>query len=396
MLIELQKRCRAGAICKDLFACLDHGQWDQRVRCCELHLKGFQDSYDLYAQGIIHMQLGALYESKDAPDQALLHYNEAVQVFKIYDRRIAGLALMSLGKAYGSLAWMEKASQSYQESAEILSDLGDPLAEKIGLWQSELGQLLERHRGKALSHRKEGEIWQAQGKWHDAQDAYEKALELFQRLGDNSAIFEIQAKLQEVKRQNEQARAQEAAKNRPTTSVLHKLRLIPLCEGRVAAGMPIIARGKIEKYLTTDICYINDKEFHLRKTWSVRGEPHVDNLNFALLVTGNSMEPVVHDGDCVLVRKVGVEKGDIVVVRVPGSAGEDEVTIKRFYPEKGHIRLSPENEAEKTILIVETDDMEDKVKSDYPELASSDRLLVIVGPESLIEGKVVAVLSPKS
>lgn len=396
ILTELQKRCPEGAICKNLFTCLTRGQWDQMGRCCELRLKGLQNSSDLYAKGAVHMQLGAVYEMKNAPDQALPHYEDAVQLFRICDGRIAGLAQVALGMVYGSIAQMEKASQSYQEGIELLSSLKDPLAETIRIWQSELGQLLERHREKALSHWKEGDIYKVQGKRPEAQDAYNKALVLFQRLDDNSAISAIKAKLQEINQQDAQAQTQESAGARPTPQVYHKIRLIPLCEGRVAAGTPVIALGRINKYVTTDTLCIEDREFYLREIWSVRGEPHVDSFGFAFLVTGRSMEPAIHNGDCVLVRKVDVEKGDIVIARVPGSTGEDEFTVKRFHPEKDHIRLSPDNKEEKTIIIVETEEMGEIVKDCYPDLAPSDRLLIIVGPESLIEGKVVAVLSPKS
>jgi len=456
ILRDLAKRCRADAVCKDLFTCIKSTQWAQMACCCELRLQSFQGSYDLYAQGATHTQLGALYMVKGQPYRALHHCQEAVQVFKICDGRSAGVAMMALGKVYESLGELEKASQFYQQSAEILSGLGDALAKKVSGWRSELGspplqrtaeaqssevldQLcgwreealsyqglggiyqraelyeeaieayeqsvdlflrIQDRRGLALSYKSLGEIYQVKEQRAEARQAYEDSLSLFYRLGDNLAANEILTKLQEVIRQEEQARTQEATKAQPTPPLQHKIRLIPLCKGKVAAGTPVDAPGGIDGYLTTNIFCIDDKEFYLREIFGVRGEPDVSSFNFSLLVTGKSMEPVIHEGDCVLVRKAGlggveVQNGDIVAVRVPGSTEEDEVTLKRFHTEKDHIRLYPENEMEKTIIILETEEKSEQVKGYYPGLVNNDRLLVIVGPEAAIEGKVVAVLSPK-
>jgi SOS-response transcriptional repressor LexA len=362
ILTELQKRCPTGKTCDDLLACFDDGQWEDMIRCCGLRLRGYQDSCDLYAQGAIHTQLGAVYAMQGNSDRALDHYSQAVEIFRICDGRGTGIALMALGKVYESLAELEKASRSYQESIEVLSSLRDPLAGKVREYQSELGRLSRQHVPETTAHQQEGDIY-----GRADQEKYRPA---------------------------QQSRAQEAARLLPSPLAPHRLRVIPLYEGRVAAGIPILVRGRVANYLTTDTFYINDRQFYLRENWSAKREFQVDSLAFALIVTGDSMEPVIHDGDCVLIRKVGVSKGDIVVVRVPGSA-EDEVTVKRFHPEKDHIRLSPENETAKTIIIVETEGMQEKINSYYPRLASTDRLLIIVGPESLIEGKVVAVLSPR-
>ena len=64
--------------------------------------------------------------------------------------------------------------------------------------------------------------------------------------------------------------------------------------------------------------------------------------SFALRVNGDSMiDAGILDGDIVVVRlQQGADNGDIVVALL----GE-EVTVKRFYREKGKIRLQPENPA---------------------------------------------------
>ena len=92
--------------------------------------------------------------------------------------------------------------------------------------------------------------------------------------------------------------------------------------GRVAAGMPVMAAENHEGSLTLDASLIKNQE------------------SFALRVNGDSMiNAGILDGDIVVVRlQQGADNGDIVVALM----GE-EATVKRFYREKGTIRLQPEN-----------------------------------------------------
>ncbi len=73
---------------------------------------------------------------------------------------------------------------------------------------------------------------------------------------------------------------------------------------------------------------------------------------FGLRIMGESMiEAGIHDGDYVFVRqRLEARKGDIVVALVG-----DEATCKRFFPERDHIRLQPENSSMAPILIPKTD-----------------------------------------
>lgn len=72
---------------------------------------------------------------------------------------------------------------------------------------------------------------------------------------------------------------------------------------------------------------------------------------FLLRASGDSMiEAGIDDGDLVLVRHQDhADPGQIVVALI----GEDEATLKRFYPEpsKGIIRLHPENRALDDIIV---------------------------------------------
>ena len=70
---------------------------------------------------------------------------------------------------------------------------------------------------------------------------------------------------------------------------------------------------------------------------------------FTLHVSGESMiNAGIYDGDYVIVQKQSNAKnGDIVVAMTE----ENEATIKRFYKENGHIRLQPENDTMKPIIL---------------------------------------------
>lgn len=104
---------------------------------------------------------------------------------------------------------------------------------------------------------------------------------------------------------------------------------VPLV-GRVAAGRPLLAVEDIED------------------TFPVPGDFLEGGSGFVLRVKGDSMiEDGIKDGDYVIVRRQDVaENGDTVVALV-----EDEATVKRFYRERGRIRLQPANASmEPTIL----------------------------------------------
>lgn len=55
------------------------------------------------------------------------------------------------------------------------------------------------------------------------------------------------------------------------------------------------------------------------------------------------------DGDVVVVEQTPVAQNGEIVVALIG----DEATVKRFYKEKGHFRLQPENDAYEPIIVDE-------------------------------------------
>ena len=106
---------------------------------------------------------------------------------------------------------------------------------------------------------------------------------------------------------------------------------VPLL-GRVAAGNPIEAIENPDEY------------------FSLPNELIPNNTEvFTLLVHGESMiNAGILDKDIVIVKRSKVaNNGEIVVAMT----GENEVTLKRFFKEKNHIRLQPENDHLEPIIL---------------------------------------------
>ena len=101
--------------------------------------------------------------------------------------------------------------------------------------------------------------------------------------------------------------------------------------GKVTAGEPILAIENVEEYFVLpEHMVAHDTVYMLR-------------------VQGNSMiEAGILDGDYVIVRQQAVaNNGDIVVAMTE----DEEATVKRFFKEKNHIRLQPENPDMEPILL---------------------------------------------
>ena len=102
--------------------------------------------------------------------------------------------------------------------------------------------------------------------------------------------------------------------------------------GKVAAGKPIFAVENIENQIEIP--------------------PELFGINtgdmFILNVSGDSMVNAgIFNGDKVIVKKQETaENGEIVVAMV-----DDSATVKRFYNEKGHVRLQPENDFMEPIIV---------------------------------------------
>jgi repressor LexA len=114
----------------------------------------------------------------------------------------------------------------------------------------------------------------------------------------------------------------------PIEPIDHNLISLPLV-GDVAAGVPILAEENIEDTITLPVDIVGD------------------SASFLLSVRGESMiEAGINDGDYLVVREQNTAvNGDIVVALI-----DDGATVKRFYREKDHIRLQPENSSMEPII----------------------------------------------
>src|SRR5262245_32146160 len=103
--------------------------------------------------------------------------------------------------------------------------------------------------------------------------------------------------------------------------------------GQVAAGSPIQALAQEDRLEFNDL-------FGGRN-------------NYVLRVRGQSMiDSHIDDGDYVVIHKQSTAtNGDRVVAMV-----DNEVTLKRFYKEKDHIRLEPDNDKMAPIIVDPTQD----------------------------------------
>jgi repressor LexA len=98
--------------------------------------------------------------------------------------------------------------------------------------------------------------------------------------------------------------------------------------GRVAAGAPIEATQENDRLSFDDL--------------------FGDTDHYALQVHGRSMiEEHIQDGDFVIIRKKeNADNGECVVAMI-----DNEVTLKRFYKDKDHIRLMPANSEMNPIVL---------------------------------------------
>lgn len=101
--------------------------------------------------------------------------------------------------------------------------------------------------------------------------------------------------------------------------------------GKITAGNPITAIEHTEDYYPLPTQMVKDDDVYM------------------LTVQGDSMiEAGIFDGDYVIVRKQSTaNNGEIVVAMTD----DDEATVKRFYKEKNHFRLQPENPSMEPIIL---------------------------------------------
>lgn len=135
-----------------------------------------------------------------------------------------------------------------------------------------------------------------------------------------------------IRRDPSKPRAIEVLYNQDGTEKIKKEMIhIPLV-GRVTAGAPILAEENIEDYFPIPIEYLSSSTKEL----------------FMLEVQGDSMiEAGIHDGDYVIAQKQNYANDRDIVIALT----EDGATVKRFFKEKDHIRLQPENSSMEPFIL---------------------------------------------
>lgn len=107
-------------------------------------------------------------------------------------------------------------------------------------------------------------------------------------------------------------------------------KVVPLpLVGAVRAGAPILAEECIEDVYPFAAEFVGEDDC------------------FMLTVRGDSMKDAgILEGDLLIVRQQDMARNGQIVVALL----EDEATVKRYYMEKDHIRLQPENDAYDPII----------------------------------------------
>ncbi|OBR93600.1 LexA repressor [Clostridium ragsdalei P11] len=133
-----------------------------------------------------------------------------------------------------------------------------------------------------------------------------------------------------IKRDSSKSRTIEIIKKSVPKTTKKELIDIPIV-GTITAGMPILAVENIEDVFPLPIEYVKNK-----------------NQLFILKVQGESMiDAGILDGDMSIIEQTNfAENGDIVAALI-----DNEATLKRFFKEKGHIRLQPENKSMSPIIV---------------------------------------------
>lgn len=101
--------------------------------------------------------------------------------------------------------------------------------------------------------------------------------------------------------------------------------------GKITAGQPILAVENIEETFSIPFNFVRS-----------------NNDLFILKVSGTSMiDAGILDGDFVIIEKKETASNGEIVAALIGN----EATLKRFFKEKDHIRLQPENKTMEPIIV---------------------------------------------
>ncbi|MBI2035221.1 MAG: repressor LexA [Candidatus Liptonbacteria bacterium] len=156
---------------------------------------------------------------------------------------------------------------------------------------------------------------------------------------------------------------------------------IPLL-GTIAAGEPIEAIQNKEMIAVPKSKIPSSSEVYPVRSRGRDARP-TSNGVYALRVVGNSMiDENINDGDVVLVRQQETaENGQKVVALIDNH----EATLKKFYQERGHIRLQPANKIFEPIIIRKDRDI--KIQGVVLDVIREETPITISFPEVKTEIK---------
>lgn len=135
-----------------------------------------------------------------------------------------------------------------------------------------------------------------------------------------------------IRRDPSKPRAIEVLYNKDGIENINKEMIdIPLV-GTVTAGAPILAEENIEDFFPVPVQFLSSSAKDL----------------FMLEISGESMiEAGIYDGDYVIAQRQNYANNKDIIIALL----EEGATVKRFFKEKNHIRLQPENKTMEPIIV---------------------------------------------
>ena len=308
--------------------------WEEALECCRTgheligEMAG-QNSRNIeidYCEGIVLLYEGTIYLSQEKNQAAEDCFRRSADTHSRIDLRNEGIAWLGLGITLESKGDLTRALEAYQLSLNVFNYLTG----NRGSIRIEAVSRLERVRDRLRSD------------------------------------LEKRIRSRDIKQQ----------KGTPKTLPLPKPKLEPRWTrvpvvGRIMAGEPVLVDEKIEDHIIVDDEIARDADFALR-------------------VQGDSMiNAHIVNGDLTLIRQQQqATPGDIIAVAITDL--EPEGTLKRFFEGNDYVRLQPENDNEETLIILDKDAEESRIRD---ELASKVvKIKVYRDVELYIFGKVIAVL----
>jgi tetratricopeptide (TPR) repeat protein len=172
------------------------------------------------------------------------------------------------------------------------------------------------------------------------------------------------------------------------------LRVKPVIKERVSAGKPLAAWDVGDTIIQVEKFLIDTIEYGVREVFTPAGDLGIDSFEFAVRIAGDSMESLLHDGEYVLARRESApSNGAISIVRIPGHDG-DEVLVKRFFRQRDHILLQPENEAASWLILLEKPEDRERLLAKYASINHRVTVDSRLNDGEIEVYAVVAVLAP--